>query len=223
MPYRRDDSDLPGERAQRHVGMAAKSPRRVHLLRAPARLSRLAAASLLCAASVAVVCGCGSGGATATTAAGEPSRLSILSPAIGRTIPAQFTCAGKDISPPLQWSKIPPGTAELALFLLALGHTHSAGGGAVEASLSVAWTVRGLSPSLTGMAAGKIPTGAIVGPHRYTICPPKGGTGQYLFRLYALPSRVTVTPHLSELEVFRRINKAKSAAGFFTSLYTRPA
>jgi phosphatidylethanolamine-binding protein (PEBP) family uncharacterized protein len=169
-----------------------------------------------------VACGCGSG-ATATSSATGPPRLLISSPAIGQTIPALYTCAGKDISPPLHWGNIPRGTAELALFLLNLGHAEPAAGGATQAKLTVAWTVRGLSPTLTKIAAGKLPAGAIVGSHRYRICPPKGGTGQYLFRLYALPSRLSLPSTTSELEVFRKINKASSTAGFFTSTYTRPA
>jgi phosphatidylethanolamine-binding protein (PEBP) family uncharacterized protein len=180
--------------------------------------------AVLGAASAAAVCGCG-GGANATSASSTGPRLLLSSPAIGssQTMPAQFTCTGKDVSPPLQWGDIPPGTAELVLFLLDLGHTERAASGGTQAKLSVAWTVRGLSPTLTGMAAGKLPPRAIVGPHRYSICPPKGGTGEYMFRLYALSSRVSASPRVSELEVFRKINRASSVAGAFVSAYTRPA
>ncbi len=33
----------------------------------------------------------------------------------GAAIPARFTCQGEDISPPLEWSDVPPGTRSFAL------------------------------------------------------------------------------------------------------------
>jgi hypothetical protein len=204
--------------------MAAKSPRRARPVRARAWLSRLSIAAALCATSGAVA-GCGGAGTTATSASVGRPQLDISSPAVpsGGSIPVQYTCSGRDIPPPMVWAKIPAGTAELALFLLDLGHTEPAAGGGLTAKVTVGWALRGLSPTLHGLAAGKLPHGAIPGHQRYTICPPKGGTGEYLFRLYALPSRFSAPPNVNDLELFRRINKASSAAGFFASTYTRPA
>jgi phosphatidylethanolamine-binding protein (PEBP) family uncharacterized protein len=220
MSYRRTDSDLPGGHARRHLGMAARSPRRARKGRARAWLARATAAALLVACGA--IAGCG-GASASSSSSPNPKQLVITSPVLtsSGTIPAQYTCSGRNIPPPMQWGNIPSGTAELALFLLDLGHTEVAAGGATQAKLTVGWSVRGLSPSLHGIAAGKLPAGAIVGRKRYTICPPKGGTGEYLFRLYALPSRVSASSHLSDLELFRQINKASSAAGFFTSTFTR--
>jgi len=41
----------------------------------------------------------------------------IRSPAFsdGATIPRQYTCEGEDLSPPVEWSGLPPGTQSLAL------------------------------------------------------------------------------------------------------------
>jgi hypothetical protein len=41
----------------------------------------------------------------------------LVSPAIPPSgeIPAQYTCDGADISPPLSWSDVPAGTGSLAL------------------------------------------------------------------------------------------------------------
>src|SRR5882762_7278635 len=33
----------------------------------------------------------------------------------GQPIPAKYTCQGKDVSPPLQWSGVPPAAKSLAL------------------------------------------------------------------------------------------------------------
>lgn len=35
----------------------------------------------------------------------------------GTAIPSAYTCQGDDISPPLRWSHIPPGTKSLALIV----------------------------------------------------------------------------------------------------------
>ena len=45
--------------------------------------------------------------------------LSLSSSAFpdGGSIPAQYTCEGNDVSPPLAWSGVPPGTKSLALIV----------------------------------------------------------------------------------------------------------
>src|SRR2546425_8490987 len=35
----------------------------------------------------------------------------------GGAIPALFTCEGSDVSPPLEWTGLPPGTKSLALIV----------------------------------------------------------------------------------------------------------
>jgi phosphatidylethanolamine-binding protein (PEBP) family uncharacterized protein len=215
---------LPGDRAQWHVGMAASSPRRARKTRARARRSRILApraslASLLLAAGALAGCG---GSVATSSSVGQKPQLTVSSPVLTAKglLPAQYTCAGRNIVPPIKWGNVPANTAELALFLLDLGHTESSGG-AVQAKLKVAWMIRGLKPTLTGMAEGKLPAEAIEGRGRYSICPPKGATGQYMFRLYALPRPVSIGRGLSDLEAFRQINRAGSAVGYFLSGYTR--
>ncbi len=215
----RADNDFPGGDAWRPVGMAAKDPRRARQGRARARLSRISAIGLLVGGGA--LAGCGSVSPAASSSSVQP--LEIASPAIprGKPIPVQYTCSGKDVSPPLVWGNVPSSTSELALFLLDLGHTQRAGGESLKAQVTVAWAVRRLKPTLKGMAAGKLPAGAVAGEARYTICPPKGGTGEYMFRLYALLSPLSFKPGLSDLEMFRKVNKARSATGYFLGEYKR--
>jgi phosphatidylethanolamine-binding protein (PEBP) family uncharacterized protein len=216
MAYRADN-DLPGGDARR-LGMAATRSPGTRARRAPRGLASLSAASLLIAGLLA-----GCGGTTPTASSSGVQPLEVSSPAVGRSgfLPATYTCSGKDIPPPLRWGNIPSSTTELALFLLDLSHTEAGPGGATQAKLRVAWVVRGLPPTLRGVTAGRLPTGAVTGHARYTICPPKGSTGEYMFRLYALPSRLQIPRTLSDLEAFKRINSSSTTAGDLISTYTR--
>jgi phosphatidylethanolamine-binding protein (PEBP) family uncharacterized protein len=215
----RADSDFPGGDARRPVGMAASGPRRARQRRARARLSQISALGLLAAGGA--LASCGSVSPTASSSSVQP--LAIGSPAIagGSSIPAQYTCGGKDVSPPLKWANVPSNTSELALFLLDLGHTQRSGSETIKAQVTVAWSVRGLKPTLKGMSSGELPAGAIAGHNRYSICPPKGGTGQYMFRLYALNKPLAVKPGTSDLALFKQVNKASSTAGYFLTAYKR--
>jgi peptidylprolyl isomerase len=71
----------------------------------------------------------------------------------GGSIPARYTCAGANISPPLEWHGVPSGTAELFLLVINLS------GG----SNPIQWAVAGIPPSATGMSAGSLPAGAVEG------------------------------------------------------------
>lgn len=199
--------------------MAASSPRRARKLRARARLSRVSAAGAVLAAGA--LAGCGAGTTASISASTRGLELTSSAVASGQALPALYTCSGRDILPPLKFGKIPASTSELALFLLDLGHTESVGGGSLQAKVKVAWVIHGLKPTLTGVAAGKPPAEAVAGHQRYSICPPKGSTGEYMFRLYALPRPVSLPRGLSDLEAFRRINRASSASGYLLSTYAR--
>jgi len=57
--------------------------------------------------------GSGGGAVSPTTV----TTLRLTSPAFGngQPIPPEYTCVGDDVSPPLAWTGVPAGTAELAL------------------------------------------------------------------------------------------------------------
>jgi phosphatidylethanolamine-binding protein (PEBP) family uncharacterized protein len=98
-------------------------------------------------------------------------------------LPKGNTCDGANTWPSFTWSKVPRGTAELALFIVNFRP--------VNETIFVDWVVAGLSPSLTGISAGRLPPGAIVGRNGfgkvgYSICPPKGTSESYIARLVAL-------------------------------------
>lgn len=119
-----------------------------------------------------------------------PGAMEVSSPEFVRngTIPSKYTCEGANISPALQWRNLPAHTAELVLFIIDDGSNGPEGG--------IRWVVAGLEPSLSGIAAGGLPTGAVVGLNTAGkatyggICPPKGKAVLYQFVLWALSKKL---------------------------------
>jgi Raf kinase inhibitor-like YbhB/YbcL family protein len=122
---------------------------------------------------------------TTTGAAVQPgSGFVVTAPwADGGFIDAQYTCKGADTSPAISWSGVPASTQELAISLVDL-----------DADNFVHWVVAGLDPASTGIAAGRVPAGAVqaangFGEAKYGgPCPPDG-EHRYLLTLYALGAR----------------------------------
>ena len=121
--------------------------------------------------------------------------LMLASPAIppGAEIPAQYTCDGADISPPLSWSDAPAGTESLVLVV----EDPDAPSGTFRH-----WAVFDIPPAFRALDAGysaNRPTTALhqarndFGKTGYSgPCPPRGaGTHHYHFRLLAI-SRPTL-------------------------------
>jgi Raf kinase inhibitor-like YbhB/YbcL family protein len=124
----------------------------------PKRPSALAAVALIAvAASVALailalyhvrpaaVEGGGAVGAAAT--------IRVYSPAYGNgsAIPAQYTCDGADISPPLAWSGVPQGAKSL---LVEMVDPDAPGGEFIH------WVIYNISPNSTGLPQGVPPAAA---------------------------------------------------------------
>jgi Raf kinase inhibitor-like YbhB/YbcL family protein len=112
------------------------------------------------------------------------SGLTITTPwADGAQIDPQYTCRGADTSPAISWSGVPAEAKELALAFTDL-----------DADNFVHWVVAGIDPASTGIAAGKVPAGAIQAANGFATatfrgpCPPDG-THTYLLTLYALRER----------------------------------
>jgi phosphatidylethanolamine-binding protein (PEBP) family uncharacterized protein len=115
--------------------------------------------------------------------------MSLTSPALSpgpesvSTLPAAYTCKGKDTWPELSWGGVPPGTAELVLFALNLEPVNDA--------LFFDWAVAGIDPGSTGVQSGQLPKGGVLGRNSfgkpgYSVCPPSSPE-TVVFALYALP------------------------------------
>jgi phosphatidylethanolamine-binding protein (PEBP) family uncharacterized protein len=123
-----------------------------------------------------------------------PGAFSISSPAFERNgaIPVSYTCAGAGISPALSWQKVPAKAAELFLFVIDDSSAGSDGG--------IRWVVGGIEPNSTGVAAGKVPVGGVVGTNTVgkvaysPICPAKGKSDTIEFVMYALSKKISLSP-----------------------------
>jgi phosphatidylethanolamine-binding protein (PEBP) family uncharacterized protein len=149
--------------------------------------------------------------------------ISLQSPAIVAsagspgTLAATYTCDGKDSWPELRWSGVPADSAELILYAMSVQP--------VEERLFVDWAVAGLDPGLSGVEAGELPKGAIVGTNGfgkrdYEICPT--GAGEiYMFALYALPTALSPPKGFDARELRKEILDVSGNVGLLPALYAR--
>lgn len=111
--------------------------------------------------------------------------MQLISPAIesGGKVPAEFTCDGEDVAPPLEWSGVPGDTAELVIHL----RDPDAPGG-----IFTHWIVYGIDPAVTNLGQGSVPEGAREGATDFGRtgyggpCPPAGPAHRYVFTLLAV-------------------------------------
>jgi Raf kinase inhibitor-like YbhB/YbcL family protein len=113
----------------------------------------------------------------------------------GEGIPSQYTCDGRDVSPPLAWTAPPPGAKSLAL----INDDPDAPMGTW-----VHWVVYNLPPSARQLAEAfpaepERPDGTRQGMTDFGRigyggpCPPSG-THRYVFTLYALETVLSLGP-----------------------------
>ena len=113
----------------------------------------------------------------------------------GGMIPAQYTCNGPDISPPLNWEDVPEQTKSLALI---------ADDPDAPVGTWVHWVLYNLPADTHELQEDLpktkvLPNGAMQGTNDFRKigyggpCPP-GGTHRYFFKLYALDELVDLNP-----------------------------
>jgi Raf kinase inhibitor-like YbhB/YbcL family protein len=104
-------------------------------------------------------------------------------------IPTKYTCEGDDVSPPLEWSGVPPGAGNLALIV----DDPDAPDPAAPKMTWVHWLLYDLPPDVAGLpeAVKTLPPGTREGLNDWGRtgyggpCPPLG-RHRYFFKLYAL-------------------------------------
>ena len=106
-------------------------------------------------------------------------------------IPRKYTCDGEDLSPPLSWAGLPPGTKSLALIV----DDPDAPDPAAPKMVYVHWVLYDIPPEATGLAEAvrpaDLPRGTREGVNDWGRtgyggpCPPIG-RHRYFHKLYAL-------------------------------------
>lgn len=172
--------------------------------------------------------GTGSSGGAASTSGevqSRPGAFAIGSPAFADNgaVPATYTCDGSGQSPPLQWSNVPKGTAELVLFVIDDSSNTSSGG--------IRWVVAGIPPTDHSVAAGATPAGAVVGDNGEgkaaygAICPAKGHTDRIELVMYALKKPISLSPGFQPAVAEHDYGSTKDLLGEAAvsyATYTRP-
>jgi len=158
----------------------------------------------------------------AESASATVADMSLSSPSVPAgpggppPLPAAYTCDGQGSWPSLSWNGIPAGTTELVLYAMNVAP--------VAGKLFVDWAVAGIDPALTGIEAGKLPKGAVVGTNSfgkrgYEICPE--GSETYIFAVYALPRSLSASPGFDARELRQEVLDVSGNVGLFPVTYTR--
>lgn len=142
-----------------------------------------------------------------STKAGQAMAWQLTSSAFddGAEIPADHTCSGKDVSPPLAWTDPPEGTAQ---FALVCDDPDAPSGNWVH------WVIYAIAPQVRELPQGvavtaKVlePEGALQGVNDFKEigyrgpCPPPGKPHRYVFTLYALGEAMTLKPGATRAEL----------------------
>ena len=141
----------------------------------------------------------------------------------GGTIPDEFTCNGKDISPSLSWEGIPAGTKSISLIM---------DDPDCSEGTFVHWVLYNIPPETR-----KMPKGI---PHNKTLadgsmqgmtdfgragyggpCPPPGKPHRYYFKVYALDIILVLPPAVSKNQLENAMKGHILASGELTGKYQR--
>ena len=136
----------------------------------------------------------------------------------GETIPAKYTCAGQNVSPPLQWSGAPAGTECFALIV----DDPDAPGGTFNH-----WVLFNIPGGTLRLEEGASPEGTLQGMTSYGEtgwggpCPPKGPAHHYHFILFALDKVLALKAGASKQRVLEEVNGHMLERAETVGLYQR--
>ena len=127
-------------------------------------------------------------GGFVSVSAAPQATLSVSSPAFqnGGSIPAEFSCKGGNVSPPLRIANVPANAKQLAI---AVSDPDAPSGTFTH------WLVWNINPKTTDISAKTVPAGAAQGTNDFGEvgyggpCPPSG-THRYYFRVFALDTEL---------------------------------
>jgi len=134
--------------------------------------------------------------------------LTLMSPAFKdkSPFPTLYTCNGKNISPPLVWSNVPPKTQAFALVFTSPDWS---------AGSVYLWVLYNIPADVTSLPQGAnraLPEGIEVGINYYETsgyngpCPPDNRTHRFVFTIYALDSAISVPFNADPDDIMNQIN-----------------
>lgn len=158
------------------------------------------------------------GGALILSSFSHTTSLKITSSAFSNNgnIPVKYTCEGQQVSPPLDISGVPAGAKSLAVIVhdpdapVKGGFTH--------------WVLWNMDPSAKNIPEGF--KGAAQGlngaqkPGYFGMCPPTG-THHYHFRVYALNTKLDLSPQTGKEGLEKSMQGHILAQGDLVGLYKR--
>jgi phosphatidylethanolamine-binding protein (PEBP) family uncharacterized protein len=170
----------------------------------------------------------GCGGSSPGPSDAAPAKVTFTSSAVVKHIlSAQYTCDGKNVSPPLEWGAIPADTGELVLAEASLTPVPQS----TDYNVKVEWAVAGINPALHKLAPGQLPPKAHIGlaangRRQYSLCPKKGTAQEYQFLLFGVPAGARVAADFADEPVLADLTKAgartyATAEGAFALVYVR--
>lgn len=205
-------------------------------------------AKAILALSVAVLVvlaqGCGAtaapsdtlGAPTPFSATGQPLGITSTAFEAGGTIPERYSCFGENLSPPLAWTGVPPGTQSLVLLV---DDPDSRPPGFVH------WVIFNIPPTAAGLpegmpaepelgdgtrqgnndfapyGPGTFPGGASIHLIGYDgPCP--GNEHRYVFALYALDAALDLAPEATMAQVLDAMEGHVLAQAELVGLYAPP-
>lgn len=144
--------------------------------------------------------------------------MEIKSPAFGpnQNIPAKYTCDGEGVNPPLEIAGVPEGAQSLVLIM---DDPDAAG-------TWVHWTLWNIDPATKVIEENSVPSKAIQGQtssgqNQYGgPCPPSG-THRYIFKLYALDTKLNLPSYSTADNLTAALQGRILAESELTGLYNR--
>jgi Raf kinase inhibitor-like YbhB/YbcL family protein len=187
--------------------------------------ARIVVAFVLGATAALLAGGCGK--STPEPALETDAVFELSSPAFedGGPIPVTYTCDGEDVSPPLEWKNLPPGSFTLAIVMddpdavPVAGHVwdHWIIYDIPVRASSIAEAIPA-DPELAGGARQGTGSSRVgyQGP-----CPPPGQTHTYRFRAFAVDARLDLPAGATKEQVLAALEGHVLATGRMSGTYSR--
>jgi Raf kinase inhibitor-like YbhB/YbcL family protein len=134
----------------------------------------------------------------------------------GAEIDPRYTCAGEDVAPALLWSPAPAGTIEIAITMADDDRPDQ-----------VHWVMAGLPASLSALAEGQVPEGAIQAANDFgTVgyagpCNDPGTVDTYRFTVHVLAQQMELGDGAAGAALRLAVEAATFASADITGLYSR--